>query len=300
MKDYNDTQSGPNREKPVTRVFLVGCPRSGTTLLQSLLIGHSRVLSFPESHFFTKGFGGSRMERLKKKLLAGKHLHTVFDRWLQQVANKGLKPTLLIRKKWSKREMIGQFIAQLDAWARKANKDVWIEKTPMHLDHIQQIARYVPEAKFLHIVRDGRSVVDSLYRVTRQHPGVWGGPRPLTACIEQWNRCLNITLKYHQNPAHYIVCYETLTAQPETTLRHICEFLDIDWQPAMLTSMASSAAAVVLPDETWKEDNLGKEIVPKGLETFRQTFSDTEQHTISAALNMHGYFSLCSPQRESA
>jgi len=238
------------------------------------------------------------MERLKKKLLAGNHLHTVFDRWLQQVANKGLEPTFLIQRRWSKRKMVDQFIAQLDAWARKANKDVWIEKTPMHLDHIQQITRHVPGAKFLHIVRDGRSVVDSLYRVTRQHPDVWGGPRPVTTCMEQWNRCLNLTLQYHQNPAHYIICYETLTAQPEAALRHICEFLDIDWQPAMLTNLASSAAAVVLPDEAWKEDNLRKEIAPKGLENFRRTFSDAEQQAISSALNMHGYFNLCSTRGE--
>lgn len=240
------------------------------------------------------------MERLKKTLLAGTHLHSVFDHWLQQIATKGLKPTIPIQQKWSRRKVVDQFIAQLDAWAKKADKDVWVEKTPMHLDHIHQIARYVPEAKFLHIVRDGRAVVESLYRVTRQHPDVWGGPRPVNACIEQWNRCLNLSLQYHQNPVHHIVCYEHLIAQPEITLRRICEFVGIEWQPSMLTNMASSAATVVLPVEPWKENNLGKEMISRGLENFRKTFSDAEQRTISAALNMDGYFNLCSTDRKSA
>jgi len=55
---------------------------------------------------------------------------------------------------------------------------------------------------------------------------------------------------------------------------------------------------VVLPDEAWKEDNLRKEIIPKGLENFRRTFNDAEQQAISATLNMHDYFNLCSTQGE--
>ena len=42
------------------RIFIVGCPRSGTTLLQSLLLKHNEITSFPESHFFSRTFLGKR------------------------------------------------------------------------------------------------------------------------------------------------------------------------------------------------------------------------------------------------
>lgn len=277
----------------MSRIFLVGCPRSGTTLLQSLLAGHSRILSFPESHFFTQGFGGSRFDRLKKRLAGGRHLQRIFERWLNLLETKGLQADSPIRPAWRRQLIIDQFVAQLDRWTRNAGKDVWIEKTPMHLDHIHQITPAVPDARFLHIVRDGRAVVESLYRVTREHPDIWGGPRPVEACIAQWNRCLNLTLRHRNDPGHHIVCYESLVREPQATLKRICAFLGLDWEPAMLEKRKSSAEAVSFADEDWKAGNRQESIASGGLSNFRQTFDTEEQQMISQSLNLEGYFELC-------
>src|SRR5687768_3975926 len=45
-----------NGENEIGRIFVVGCPRSGTTLVQSLLAAHSKIVTFTESHLFDKGF----------------------------------------------------------------------------------------------------------------------------------------------------------------------------------------------------------------------------------------------------
>ncbi len=283
----------PDHAAAVTRVFLVGCPRSGTTLLQSLLAAHPRVLSFPESHFFTEGFGGSRMARLRKRLAGGRHLQRVFTRWLDQLAAKGIQPTRAVRPHWRRQAVIDQFTAQLDAWTRDAGKNVWIEKTPMHLDHVHQIAPAVPGARFVHIVRDGRAVVESLYRVTRRFPEQWGGPRSVENCVAQWNRCLHLTLHYRNDPAHHIVCYAALIRDPEATLHAVCEFLDLDWQASMLQGAAGTAGDLILAGEAWKDGNREDGIVSHGLERFRQAFGADQRQAISDALDLQGYAGLC-------
>ena len=175
-----------------TAVFLVGCPRSGTTLLQNMLMAHSSITSFPESHFFTQGFGGNRLQRLQKNIKRGYHLHDTLLPWLDQVQAKlHLSPHNLYSA-WSRSSVIQQFAVQLDRWTAEQNKSLWIEKTPMHLDHMHQISRYLPDARFIHIIRDGHAVVASLYDVTRKHPEIWGGPRSLEESIAQWNRCISI------------------------------------------------------------------------------------------------------------
>ncbi|HEY9694672.1 MAG TPA: sulfotransferase [Oculatellaceae cyanobacterium] len=57
---------------PKTRLFLVGCPRSGTTLLQSLLVAHPEILSFPESHFFRSLLEYRTPWRIKLKIASSK------------------------------------------------------------------------------------------------------------------------------------------------------------------------------------------------------------------------------------
>jgi len=54
-----------------TRIFLVGCPRSGTTLLQSMLARHDRVFTFPESHLFARSVPSGGLFRMAG--LAGRH-----------------------------------------------------------------------------------------------------------------------------------------------------------------------------------------------------------------------------------
>lgn len=281
------------RQERIVRVFLVGCPRSGTTLLQSLLAAHPRVLSFPESHFFTLGFGGNFSDRLRKRLLGGWHLEQVFRDWLRRIGDMGFAPTAPVRRTWRRKRMVAQFVAQLDDWTRRADKDVWIEKTPMHIDHIHQIVRYIPDARFLHLVRDGRAVVASLYEVTRRYPERWGGPRAIDACIAQWNLCLKITQRYRGQPNHYLVCYEHLVRDPETVLRGICAFLGIEWRHSMLEDMGHAAEKIVLSEEAWKKTNMQGRIVMRDTGRFRKVFSEAEQRMITERLHLRLYHELC-------
>ena len=266
-------------------VFLVGCPRSGTTLLQSMLSAHSTITSFPESHFFTKGFGGSHLQRLQKSIRRGYHLYDNIHPWLEKVeSNFDLTPNE-IQRRWTRRSMVQQFAKQLDIWTAKQYKSIWIEKTPMHLDHIHQITCYLPDSRFIHIIRDGRAVVASLYDVTRKNPEVWGGPRSLSACIAQWNRCAAMSLAQLHNSHHHFVLYESLVKAPETVLNSLCRFLNVPFEPAMLHSFGDASKKVTLDQESWKARN-SSELKSTGLALYRQLFDAEQQQKIEAGLNL--------------
>jgi hypothetical protein len=81
----------------------------------------------------------------------------------------------------------------LDKLTLAQGKSVWLEKTPGHLYYIDDLERYIPEVKFIHLVRNGADVVASLYEVTNQYPQEWGGAYHIEQCIRTWNQAVKLT-----------------------------------------------------------------------------------------------------------
>ena len=156
-----------------SRIFVVGCPRSGTTLLQSLLAGHSDVFSFPESHFFNHLVPYATWRKYLGLARPGieKHLNKFCKKaGIKKDFSLG-ESVIPVRIK----KCVREFINLLDKRAKNKGVKTWVEKTPIHLHYISTIEYYIPDAKFVHVVRDGRDVVASMHKVTHEHPEVWGG-----------------------------------------------------------------------------------------------------------------------------
>jgi len=141
------------------RYFLVGCERSGTTLLQAILARHSRVFSFPESHFFCRAiprrvlWRAVGLARWRRARFALRQLLNVLGRHDLE-GHVPRRSVLLVN-------YVRAFCHILDRAALDRGKDMWVEKTPHHLYHVRAIQRLVPEARFIHILRDGRDVAAS-------------------------------------------------------------------------------------------------------------------------------------------
>ena len=234
-----------------TRVFLVGCPRSGTTYLQSLLAAHPAVTSLPETHFFRAvtnnwrahlGLASpkGRERRRLRQLLAT----------LQRPDLAPLIPRFSLRLS----AYIGAFQAILDKLAEEQGNSIWVEKTPDHLHYIRHIERYIPAVKFVHLTRQGEDTVASLYAVARQHPELWGGSAVVDVdwCIARWNHDIRLTEACLGRPNHYLVQYEQLQAQTQATLQALCDFLGLTYAPEMQAGQASAAEALILSREPWK------------------------------------------------
>ena len=217
------------------RIFLVGSPRSGTTILQSLLAAHPEVISFPESKFFHyllyDQFAGklpNRMEAFFKEEIKRPELLKDFD-YSQTVETKA---------SW--------FVGLLDGLAAEQNKSIWLEKTPEHIYFIEDIERFLPDAKFIHILRNGMDTIASMYDATRSFNELWGAGWDLNHCIERWEHAMLTSYKYVNKSNHILVKYEDLLDDKTKLLGKICKFMGIEYDDKMLVNYQEKAANLSL------------------------------------------------------
>ena len=232
----------------VKRVFVVGCPRSGTTLVQSLLAAHPDVASFPETHFFHH-LRAFRLRFPRPHVVRGDERRTLED-LLARIERPDLAARLPRRASAS--GWIDAFVRTLDAVAEDAGAAVWVEKTPGHLGYVDRIARTVPDARFVHVVRPGPDVVASMVEASRAHPEGWGGVRRPEDGARRWLRDLAMTEACAGHPAHVVVCYERLVADPGGEAARLCAALGLAPAASLLADRASAAAGLVDAGERWK------------------------------------------------
>ncbi|HEX4956325.1 MAG TPA: sulfotransferase [Thermoanaerobaculia bacterium] len=237
----------PAPERIEGRIFLVGCPRSGTTLLQSLLAAHSAVVSFPETHAFAHLV--PRFPLARRLGLTNLRTWHRFRRSVQELGSTApARPTL----RW--RPAARLLLGALDRAALARGGRVWLEKTPRHLHYLSEITAVAAQAHFIHLLREGSEVVASLYEVTRQAPETWGGPRSLERCVRRWQEDVALSLARAGDERHTLVLYDELVRDPERSLRYLGGRLGLGFERAQLEGYRAEAARLVRADELWKKD----------------------------------------------
>ena len=223
-------------------IFLVGCPRSGTTFLQSLLAAHSQIYSPPESKFFQ--YLVPEFEDQPRRYQYGLVSRRLSPRMKAFFADELHRPELLshLSKLPVRSLYTRQFMQILHGLKREAGKTILLEKTPEHINHIDDIEKYVRGAKFIHLVRQGTDVIASLYEVTRKHPEWWGGEWPLDWCIYRWNQAIEMTQKNIHKPNHIAIGYESLVENSSTSLLRLCDFIGIEFEEKMMRDYHRVAA----------------------------------------------------------
>lgn len=242
------------------RIFLVGCPRSGTTLLQSMVASHSQVVSFPETHFFSETLSINPLLRRIKLYRSGSR--DVVTNFLDEHGYSNILPfsdlpPLCTHNRWCKTllNIIDEMILVKKSEDFKL-KSVWgLEKTPRHLFYISSIQQRGYQNKFLHILRSGPDVVASLYLATQNYPGQWGGSRSIKKCISWWNNSIKESLKYQDDSNHLFATYEQLLSDPQKVLQAICNFMKIDYQETMTKDFYNTAGSLTKEEEEWKQKN---------------------------------------------
>ena len=232
------------------RIFLVGCPRSGTTLLQSFLAAHSQIASFPESKFFQRLIYPNTIRgRLG---IASKKAISNFNQFLTDI-NHEEKKALLPKNAIFVRQHAEAFIKALDTITTQENKNCWLEKTPAHIQRIKYIEKFVPQCKFIHIIRNGKDVVASLYEVTHKYPEIWNGAWDIDKCIQRWIKDVQISNLYFHKTNHLLIEYDSFIESQQIVLKKICGFINIPFDKSILKNRVANVEKLIRPYEEWKQ-----------------------------------------------
>lgn len=220
--------------------FIVGCPRSGTTVLQQALNRHSRIVIAPETRFF---------------FLFGRRTTRGQQFCLERI-NRNCKIDLTIRRRIrgesATRTFYEEFTNRYIERLGRAGVTHFGEKSPEHMRRLHRIFEVLPEAKIILIHRDGRDVALSLTKVPWMH-------RELSVNFAVWLYYYKIQRRLVErcDKNIYIVKYEEFVRTPEFTLRRLLDFLGLPYEPATAEGHGNRDG---IPDweYTWKAAALEK------------------------------------------
>jgi len=258
------------------RIFIVGCPRSGTTLLQSIVASHPEVISFPESHFFEYLYFnhfplGIINKKPKQKLIE------FFESTDYLNLGEVSFPLEEIKGFVADKRLAQRFIDFLDSKAMSQDKRKWVEKTPNHIICIEYIKKLVPQSKFIHIIRSGKDVIASLYDASYKYPeSTWQVFRNIDRCIKTWQRYTEISLMFSNHEDHLLISYEDLSSDPKIEAIKICNFLGVSYNSLMLQRYSEVSMNLVTKKEEWK-NNVVNPIQSANNKKFLKVFTLEEQ-----------------------
>lgn len=209
-------------------LFIVGRGRSGTTLLRAMFDSHPDMAIPPESHFIVPLGQHGRYQRptgFDSELFLSHLRPTGVRRW-------GL-PEDLIRSALGSSEpaTYPEAVRVVFAcYAAHHGKRRYGDKTPVNVRNIAPLAEMFREARFIHIVRDGRDVTQSILSVD------WGVQTVAESAV-YWKLSVEQARRDGEKlgPSRYReVRYEDLVKDPDSTLRALCDFADLLFDPLML------------------------------------------------------------------
>jgi len=250
--NQNLCKVGSDYQRPI---FIIGCPRSGTTLLRAMLNAHPNIaIPFEAERFSTMVAGPSPWKRVWTHREAAGVIEDVLTTSVQ-VKFWNLEKDAVLREVGPLESLSYADIlrAIYTAYMKREGKIRWGDKTPFNAFEMPNLVRAFQDAQFIHIVRDGRDVYLSWSRLWRSGIGFeWaaqyaGDPR---ATARRWETWVWFGYRWGKplGPGRYCeVRYEDLVRDPSSTLRGICEFLGEPFSKRMLTYY--KANGLVPPEE---------------------------------------------------
>jgi hypothetical protein len=256
----------------------VGCGRSGTTLLRNMFDSHSVLAMTHESHFIGplakvrskyEADGGFNSDAFVADLFGDAN----FVR--QGLEVEEVRSALAAARPTSYPEAVR---AVFSAYAARDGKAMYGDKTPGSVTQIELLAELFPEAKFVHIIRDGRAVALSYL----ERPE-WG-PATMAEAANHWKNRVKRgrTAGKAIGAGRYMeVRYEDVVADPETVARSVCEFLGLQFEEGMLSYHENSEEFIASTKDPEAFKNLSRPITG-GLRDWEEEISSGDRHLFEA------------------
>ena len=237
-------------------VIIGGTPRSGTTLVRRILDRHPSLCCGPETSILLPG--GMRID---------------------QVASAYSWPASELREMIAVSDSQGAFVDAFAArYREQRGRPRWAEKTPLNVLSFDWALERFPEARIVHVIRDGRDVVCSM----RQHPDRrWVDgvevkelrPQPADVYMRRWVRDTQAGIGRRGDARYLEVRYEDLVADPERVMRELLEALDEPWMPEILVERTPSGG---------KRAHANSRITSTSVGRWREDLDTSEQQQVHA------------------
>ncbi len=240
-------------------IFIVGCDRTGTTLLVRILNKHKEICISNQTHFMghlarpgfrqkMKEFGDlsddDNVRRLVEFMYAEPFASGFYWRWLR----KNVEPEALLQcildSDRSERALFSLLMQ-----TRAKDETILGEKTPDHIQYVPTLLEWFPEARIIHTFRDPRAVFVSEFYHHWNQSGPESFPykqlRPIKPLYSlfvlfhmslEWFLAARYHFKYKERYPnnYYLLKFEDLIGDPENQLRRLCDFLGVEFQNEML------------------------------------------------------------------
>lgn len=267
-------------------LFIGACPRTGTTLLRSLLNNHPEIAIPPETNFVLpvwrvrRRWGDLRLPENRRRLAewifdtpgrGGKRIRGEIERDAAVERVAAAPPTL------------GSVLAAcFELFAERKGKTRWGDKRPRYANYVGMIFRLFPNAQFVHLVRDPRAAAAS------QAPLGWDEPEAaLPSAICTWEFSLRRVDLYARRlrPDQLLdVRYEDLVRDPHSTLERICAFAGLAGGAAIEEMITRPRRGVF--NEGW-HDRLGEPIMTAPIDAWRERLEPHEVALVEHATRRH-------------
>ncbi|MBI5030571.1 MAG: sulfotransferase [Chloroflexi bacterium] len=257
---------------PPNHIFIVGCARSGTTLLRQILSMSDRVSIAPETHYIRRFTRNSRwhanqwgdlhntanLDRMIAFMYGGRRVAgSAYWSWLQRNVDRQVFRQRIYQSDRTERGIF-EMLIELYAETTKglvADHLIIGEKTPSHFHYIPTLLDWFPDAKIIHTFRDPRAILvselkkmrkkkrEGPWRIFKSAPSILLEPLELPFELLHTTRSWLAAAKWHKYceqhyPQNYaFVRFEDLVTQPEKEICRLCDFGGIEFEPAMVSDV---------------------------------------------------------------
>jgi len=242
--------------------FIIGNPRSGTSLFRLMLTTHPNIIVPPECHFFLwleNRYSGWNSSNGYKGILDDLFASRKFETW--NLDYDDLERFLRQNRVNSFPDFVRMIYLIYGQKVGKENIVAWGDKNKLWKEKLASISKYFPGCKFIHLVRDGRDVASSFKDLSvRQIESKYAPrlPDKIEEIAERWKlniNFINTFLETIEGDNVMMVKYEDLIRGPEIILRKVCKFLDVEFEVGMLNYSITRQFDRYEPREfmQWKE-----------------------------------------------
>jgi len=252
-------------KKNLKKAFILGNPRSGTSLLRIILNNHKNIIAPPESgfaHWWLKKYdkwqkkdcdNSSKLNSFINDLMLSRKIET----WKLNFNN--LSEEIKLTKPSNYSELITLVYL---SFISKTNVKVIIDKNNYYINHLNELLKIWPDAYFIHLVRDGRDVASSYIELMdkdiknlKYKPKL---SKNIANIASEWaNNVLSIEdfLLTIDKDKRITIKFEDLILSTIDTLNDLCEKFKIEFDDAMMNYYSQTAPKYLEPKETshWKK-----------------------------------------------